>query len=52
MITLPIGEENDFRGIVDLVKPKFFIVWHEEVVWATFDVVAIPEEMLEEVKGI
>jgi peptide subunit release factor RF-3 len=23
MITLPIGEENDFKGIVDLVKKSF-----------------------------
>jgi elongation factor G len=22
-ITLPIGEENDFKGVVDLVKPSY-----------------------------
>jgi elongation factor G len=46
-ITLPIGEENDFKGVVDLVKNEA-IVWHDER-RATYDVVAIPE-MLDEVK--
>ncbi len=48
-IVLPIGDEADFRGIVDLVKNRA-IVWHDENFGATFDVVAIPEEMKEEVR--
>jgi elongation factor G len=48
-ITLPIGEENDFKGVVDLVKNQA-IVWHEEGLGATYDIVPIPEDMLEEVK--
>ena len=48
-IVLPIGEENDFKGIVDLVKNRA-IVWHEDNFGATFDVVDIPEEMQAEVK--
>eukprot|EP01038_Epipyxis_sp_PR26KG_P019574 gene19574-27727_t len=48
-ITLPIGEENDFRGVVDLVKNQA-IVWHDETLGATFDIVPIPEDMLAEVK--
>jgi len=48
-IVLPIGDEADFRGIVDLAKNRA-IVWHEENMGATFDVVDIPEEMKEEVK--
>ena len=48
-ITLPIGEEQDFRGVVDLVKNQA-IVWHDENHGATFDIVPIPEDMLEEVK--
>jgi elongation factor G len=43
---LPIGE-NDFKGIVDLVK-KQTIVWHDDT-QTTFDVYA-SEEMLDEVK--
>ena len=48
-ITLPIGEENDFRGVVDLVKNQA-IVWHDATQGATFDIVPIPEDMLAEVK--
>jgi elongation factor G len=29
-ITLPIGEENDFKGIVDLVRKQEAIVWDDE----------------------
>ncbi|MEQ6124586.1 elongation factor G [Pseudotenacibaculum sp. MALMAid0570] len=46
-IVLPIGEEADFKGIVDLVKNRA-IVWHEETQGATFDVIDIPEELKEE----
>ncbi|MCM4164359.1 MULTISPECIES: elongation factor G [unclassified Arenibacter] len=48
-IVLPIGDEADFKGIVDLVKNRA-IVWHEDNFGATFDVVAIPEDMKEEVR--
>ncbi|EDO26571.1 predicted protein, partial [Nematostella vectensis] len=43
-IVLPIGEEADFKGIVDLVKNRA-IVWHDETQGATFDVIEIPEEL-------
>jgi elongation factor G len=48
-IVLPIGDEADFRGIVDLAKNRA-IVWHEDNFGSTFDVVDIPEEMKAEVK--
>ena len=48
-IVLPIGDEADFRGIIDLVKNRA-VVWHDETQGATFDVVDIPEEMKEEVR--
>jgi elongation factor G len=47
-IVLPIGEEDNFKGIVDLVKNQA-IVWHEDQMGATYDVVDIPEEMKKEV---
>ena len=47
-VVLPIGEEENFKGIVDLVKNQA-IVWHEEEMGATFDIVDIPEEMKDEV---
>ncbi len=48
-IVLPIGDEADFKGIVDLVKNRA-IVWHEHDMGSTFDIVDIPAEMEEEVK--
>ena len=47
-IVLPIGDEADFKGIVDLVKNRA-IVWHEDNFGSTFDVIDIPEEMKDEV---
>ncbi|MDC0622939.1 elongation factor G [Flavobacteriaceae bacterium] len=48
-IVLNIGDEDDFKGIVDLVKNRA-IVWHDETQGATFDVIEIPEELKEEAK--
>lgn len=48
-IVLPIGDEADFKGVVDLVKNRA-IVWHEETQGATFDIIDIPAEMIDEVK--
>jgi elongation factor G len=48
-IVLNIGDEENFKGIVDLVKNRA-IVWHEEGMGSTFDVVDIPEELKEESK--
>jgi len=48
-IVLNIGDEEDFKGIVDLVKNRA-IVWHEDNFGSTFDVVDIPEDMKEEAK--
>jgi elongation factor G len=47
-IALPIGSEEDFKGIVDLVKMRA-IVWHDNTLGATFDVVPIPADMQDEV---
>ena len=47
-IVLPIGEEDNFKGIVDLVKNQA-IVWHEDKMGATYDIVDIPDEMKQEV---
>ncbi len=48
-IVLPIGEEENFKGIVDLVKNQA-IVWHEEKMGSTYDIIEIPDEMKEEVE--
>jgi elongation factor G len=49
VLTLPIGEESDFAGIVDLVKMKA-IVWQSEDLGAKFDIVDIPEDLQERAK--
>ncbi len=48
-IVLNIGDEIDFKGIVDLVKNRA-IVWHDETQGSTFDVIEIPEELKAEAK--
>ncbi|XCF06111.1 elongation factor G [Tamlana crocina] len=48
-IVLNIGDEADFKGIVDLVKNRA-VVWHDETQGATFDVVEIPDDMKEEAR--
>ena len=48
-IVLNIGDEDDFKGIIDLVKNRA-IVWHDETQGATFDVIEIPEELKEEAR--
>ena len=46
-IVLNIGDEEDFKGIVDLVKNRA-IVWHEDNYGSTFDEIEIPEDLKEE----
>jgi len=46
-LQLPIGIENTFKGVVDLVEMRG-IVWHDESLGAKYDVVAIPEDMVEQ----
>jgi len=48
-IVLPIGDEADFKGVVDLIKNRA-IVWHEENHGSTFDIVDIPADMIDDVK--
>jgi elongation factor G len=48
-IQLPIGAENNFKGLIDLVKMKG-IIWNDESLGAKFDYVDIPEDMLDQAK--
>ena len=48
-IVLNIGEEEDFKGIVDLVTNKA-IIWHEDNFGSTFDEVPIPDNMASDVE--
>ena len=46
-LQLPIGAEDDFKGVVDLIKMKG-IIWHMETEGMTFDEIDVPADMLEE----
>ena len=50
-IVLNIGDEEDFKGIVDLVK-NVGVVWHEENYGSTFDIIDIPENLKSESKKL
>lgn len=43
---LPIGSENNFKGVIDLVKMKA-IVWEEESLGAKFNETEIPDDLKE-----
>jgi elongation factor G len=47
IIQLPFGKEEDFRGVIDLIRMKF-IFWHEETLGGTFSEKEIPKEMLDQ----
>jgi len=47
-LQLPIGAEDMFKGVVDLITNQA-IIWHDETKGATFDVVPIPIDMQAEV---
>jgi elongation factor G len=48
-IQIPIGAEETFKGVVDLVRMKA-LYWHDETMGADYDVVDIPADLLEEAK--
>ena len=45
LIQLPLGVEDNFRGILDLIRMKA-VIWHEETLGATFQEMEIPEPFL------
>src|SRR6516165_5283354 len=47
-LQLPIGAEDDFKGVVDLIKMKG-IIWHMETEGMTFDEIPVPDDMMAEV---
>lgn len=48
-LQLPIGAEDDFKGVVDLIKMKG-VIWHMETEGMTFDEIEVPADMVEEAK--
>jgi elongation factor G len=48
-IQIPIGAEDQFKGVVDLVEMKA-VIWLDETLGAKFDIVDIPEDLVEKAK--
>ncbi len=46
-IQIPIGAEENFKGLVDLIKMKA-ILWHDETMGAEYDVEDIPADLVDE----
>ena len=46
-LCVPIGAEETFKGLVDLVKMKA-ILWHDETMGADYDVEDIPADLVDE----
>ncbi len=47
VIAVPIGAEENFKGIVDLIKMKA-ILWHDETMGAEYSLEDIPADMVDE----
>ena len=47
VIQVPIGAEENFKGVVDLIKMKA-ILWHDETMGAEYDVEEIPADLQDE----
>ena len=47
ILQLPWGQEDEFKGIIDLISMKA-IVWEDEMLGASFSEIEIPAELLEE----
>ena len=47
VVAVPIGAEENFKGLVDLIRMKA-ILWHDETMGAEYDVEEIPADMMAE----
>ena len=48
-IQLPVGAEDQFKGVVDLVEMKAML-WRDETLGSEYDVVDIPDDLVEKAK--
>ncbi len=47
VMQLPVGVENDFAGVVDLVAMRA-VIWREETLGAAYDEIDIPDDLVEQ----
>jgi elongation factor G len=50
-IQMPIGAEETFKGVIDLVEMKAYY-WHDETMGADYDITEIPEELRAEAEEL
>ncbi len=48
-INIPIGEENTFEGVIDLINMQA-LIWNEETLGAEFETRPIPDNMLDKAR--
>jgi len=48
-VQIPIGAEENFKGVIDLIKMKA-ILWHDETMGAEYSIEEIPADLLDEAK--
>ena len=46
-VVIPVGAEENFKGVVDLIKMKA-ILWHDETMGAEYSVEEIPADLMDE----
>ena len=46
-VQIPIGAEENFKGVLDLIKTKA-ILWHDETMGAEYDIEEIPADLVDE----
>ena len=46
-VQIPIGAEENFKGVIDLIKMKA-ILWHDETMGAEYDIEDIPADLVDE----
>ena len=46
-VQIPIGAEENFKGVIDLIKMKA-ILWHDETMGAEYDIEEIPADLADE----
>ncbi|MBW6502107.1 MAG: elongation factor G [Bacteroidales bacterium] len=49
-LQIPIGSEENFRGIVDLIRMKAIVYFENDIKGSNFEITDIPAEMSEEAK--
>jgi len=47
-VQIPIGSEDEFRGVVDLIRMKALVYYENDITGSGFEIEDIPEELMDE----